>query len=170
MSVSASVCRLRQLALMPKYWLLILFLQGCQLQPQALQTQEQSCKISPQRLASLQETEKRFLSQPEARSGIMQRAIRDKDNELLALILATPLSSTDQLQQARRHFARLDLSQAPTCPGDRYLDMRNQLTSSLMWMRAEQDNLEAANQALKLKIDALTQIESDLSRQREAQE
>lgn len=149
----------------------LLFLSGCQIQSlkQGSKADDAtvSCRISPAHLYELQEKEGQFLSTPDQRSRIMLNAIRSKDSALLALLLSTPLSSAEQLQQAKRHYAKLVLFPHETCPGDRYLDVRNQYTSALQWMRAEQDNLLTENKALQLKIDALTQIESDLNEERE---
>lgn len=152
----------------------LFMLSGCQLQelkPNLKASEEKpTCRITPAHLYDLQNTERQFLSKPDQRSRIMLSAIKSKDSALLALLLSTPLSSTEQLQQAKRHYAKLVLFPHESCPGDRYLDVRNQFTSTLMWMRAEQDNLLEENQALQVKIDALTQIESDLNEEREGQQ
>ena len=124
------------------------------------------CHIQPQRLAALQSIEKRFLTQDDARSRLLQQAFKSKDRVQIALLLSTPLASTEQLQQAKKNYARIQLNPHPDCPGDRYIDLRNQFTSTLLWMRADQDNLAAENRSLKIKIDALTEIESDLDKQR----
>ena len=160
---------------MLKYFMVAacLLLPGCQLATQGTQSNTDhkgSCRLNAADLDRMQTIEGRFLSKPEQRSRIMQQAINSKDTALLALLLSTPLSSSEQLQQAKRHFAKLVLYPDPSCPGDRYLDLRNQLATTLMWMRAEQDNLLKENRALQVKIDALTQIETDLSKERNEQE
>jgi hypothetical protein len=129
-----------------------------------------SCRITPADLDRLQHTETKFLSKPGQRSSIMQNAIREKDRLLLTLLLSTPLSSKEQLQQSKRYYTKLVLYPHSACPGDRYFDLRDQQTSALLWMRAEHDNLLAENRALQVTIDALTQIETDLSNDREIQE
>ncbi|MEM5536434.1 hypothetical protein WNY58_08530 [Neptuniibacter pectenicola] len=156
--------------------LCLLILQGCELQetkpPIEVEpiSEQKSCRIEAANLDRLQKIEKLFLENPERRSRIMQNAIRDKDQTLLALLLSTPLSSKEQLQQAKRYYAKFVLYPDKACPGDRYFDLRDQLTSALLWMRAEQDNLLQENKTLQIKIDALTQIETDLSKDRENQE
>jgi len=153
-----------------------LVLQGCELntiKPQNSVTSlsnTKSCRIPPQKLNNLQQIETDFLTKPDKRSQIMQNAIRQKDPLLLALLLSTPLSSKEQLQQSKRYYSKLVLYPHRACPGDRYFDLRDQLTSALLWMRAEHDNLLSENRALQVKIDALTQIETDLSKDREVQE
>lgn len=164
---------------MTKYITLLscfLILQGCEintLKPQTGVTNlsnKKSCRVSPDTLNNLQQIETNFLTKPGQRSQIMQNAIRQKDPLLLALLLSTPLSSKEQLQQSKRYYSKLVLYPHSACPGDRYFDLRDQLTSALLWMRAEHDNLLAENRALQVKIDALTQIETDLSNDREIQE
>jgi len=163
---------------MIKFYLLpfVLLLQGCQFLPEQTKpvkpevNEKPICRISDARLNELQDIESRFLQKPDQRSTIMVKAIRNKDRELLALLLSTPLSSTEQLQQAKRHFAKIVLYPHSACPGDRYLDMRNHLATALLWVRAEHDNLLEENRNLQVKIDALTQIETDLSNEREEQE
>ncbi|WP_415892181.1 hypothetical protein ACMXYN_12955 [Neptuniibacter sp. PT8_73] len=156
--------------------ILLLFLQGCEFvptkspMPEPEVTEKPICRINETRLDQLQGIESRFLQKPDQRSSIMQRAIRSKDSALLALLLSTPLSSTEQLQQAKRNFSKIVLYPHPSCPGDRYLDIRNQFATALLWMRAEQDNLLEENRNLQVKIDALTQIETDLNNEREVQE
>lgn len=154
--------------------ILLLFLQGCEFVPTKTPApgaaEQPTCRISEMRLDQLQGIESRFLQKPDQRSSIMQRAIRSKDRALLALLLSTPLSSTKQLQQAKRHFSKIVLYPHPSCPGDRYLGIRNQFATTLLWMRAEQDNLLEENRNLQVKIDALTQIETDLNNEREVQE
>ncbi|PIE25113.1 MAG: hypothetical protein CSA60_02065 [Neptuniibacter caesariensis] len=148
-------------------------LQGCQIKNLKLgskpDVESPTCRISNAHLDQVQQIETRFLSKPDQRSRIMQSAIRSKDNALLALLLSTPLSSTQQLQQAKRYYAKLVLYPHSSCPGDRYLDIRDQFTSTLLWMRAEHDNLLQENRTLHIKIDALTEIESDLNEEREEQ-
>lgn len=151
-----------------------LLLGGCQFQSTINPiTATQSCRIDSDTLRTAQLLETRFLQQPQQRSTILQAAIRDKDRPLLALLLSTPFSSTSQLQQAKKHFAKIVLYPDEACPGDRYLALRDEQTSALLWLRAEQDKLlkenkqlSAAHQALKVKIDALTEIEAELSQQR----
>lgn len=149
--------------------LLILLLQGCQLQNVAppLSSSKSVCKIGTQALFRMQDIEKRFLASPEKRSPLLKNAIDNKDRSLIALLMSTPFASTEQLQQAKRHYAKLKLNNKNDCPGDNYLSLRNQQTSALLWLRAEQEKLESKNQALQIQIDALTQIESDLNQQRE---
>ena len=154
----------------------LLLLQGCELTPikpsstVPLIVEQKSCRIEPTNLDRLQKVETEFLAKPEQRSRIMQTAIRQKDPALLALLLSTPLSSTEQLQQSKRYYAKLVLYPDKACPGDRYFDLRDQLTSALLWMRAEHDNLLVEHRILQKKIDALTQLETDLSNDREEQE
>lgn len=148
---------------------LILLLQGCQLQNVAtpLTKSKQACEIGTKALFRMQDIEKRFLAFPEKRSSLLKNAIDNNDRSLIALLMSTPFASTEQLQQAKRHYAKLKLNSQHDCPGDKYLSLRNQQTSALLWLRAEQDKLENKNQALQIQIDALTQIESDLNQQRE---
>lgn len=147
---------------------LLLLLQGCQLQnSKPLNQQESPCQISGQKLFFLQSTEKRFLSSADERSTLLQNAIKENNRPLIALLMSTPFASTEQLQQAKRHYSKLRLNPKQHCVGDQYLNLRNQQTSALLWLRAEQDKLEELNASLQTKIDALTQIESDLNQQRE---
>lgn len=145
---------------------LFLLLSGCDLQSLKPDVESVICHIQPERLSALQTIEKRFLTKADERSRILQRALKSKDRAQIALLLSTPLSSTEQLQQAKKNYARIQLNPHPDCPGDSYIDLRNQFTSTLLWMRADQDNLAEEIQSLKTKIDALTEIESDLDRQR----
>ncbi|WP_420598864.1 hypothetical protein [Neptuniibacter sp.] len=148
---------------------LILLLQGCQIKgvTPPLTTPKPSCEIGTQALFRMQSIEKRFLKSPEKRSSLLKSAIDNKDRALIALLMSTPYASTEQLQQAKRHYAKLKLNIKDDCAGDKYLNLRNQHTSALLWLRAEQDKLTQKNQSLQIKIDALTQIESDLNQQRE---
>lgn len=146
----------------------LLLLQGCQLQgiqPDNLDSDE--CQISETQLFTLQSAEKQFLNDPQARSRLLQAAIQDKNRPLIALLMSTPYAATEQLQQAKRHYSKLRLNLKHHCHGDQYLNLRDKNTSALLWLRAEQDRLEQHNQMLQRKIDALTQIESDLNQQRE---
>lgn len=148
--------------------LLILLLQGCQINGVTTPLSTiPSCEIGTQTLFRMQSIEKRFLTSPEKRSELLKNAIDNQDRALIALLMSTPFASTEQLQQAKRHYARLKLNSRDDCPGDKYLSLRDQQTSGLLWLRAEQDKLETRNQSLQIKIDALTQIESDLNQQRE---
>jgi len=149
--------------------LLILLLQGCQLQETTLlpQPSEPVCTIDTSALIEMQRLEKYFLKTPEKRSVLLKNVIDSQNRPLIALLMSTPYASTEQLQQSKRHFAKLHLNTKDDCPGDQYLSLRNQYTSALLWLRSEQDKLEQKNQSLQIKIDALTQIESDLNQQRE---
>lgn len=156
--------------MMPKYifTFLLFLLQGCQLQGlKATPTQSGDCQITTQQLFIMQSKEKRFLNSKEARSTLLQNAIQEKNRPLMALLMSSPYASTEQLRQAKRHYSKLRLNPQQHCPGDQYLNLRNQQTSALLWLRAEQDKLETQNSVLQTKIDALTQIESDLNQQRE---
>ena len=146
---------------------LILLLQGCQIKGVTPPLSTPACSIGTQALFRMQDIEKRFLKSPEKRSTLLKSAIDNKDRSLIALLMSTPFASTEQLQQAKRHYAKLKLNTKSDCPGDQYLSLRNQQTSALLWVRAEQEKLEQKNQSLQIKIDALTQIESDLNEERE---
>lgn len=138
--------------------------------------EKDNCRIDDTKLYNLQSTETRFLENPSQRRKIMAEANKNKDSLLLALLLSTPLSSSKQLKQAEHYYSHLVLYPSHSCIGDNYFALRHQYTSALIWMRAEQDNLAAENSAqrkkidvLRIKIDALTQIEKDLSEERKIQ-
>lgn len=126
------------------------------------------CYINKGRLSGLLQQERSYLTSSNAvRKVVLQRALKAEDYPQAALLLAQPDAQAAELQQALQYFSKQGTNPSFDCPGDRYLTLRHVQTELLLDISNQQFTLEKENQELRKQIEALTQIEQEISRDRE---
>jgi|SRR5690554_5954469 len=128
----------------------------------------QKCHIDNNQLLDWLKYEHRFIS---STLGDKQQLLIDAEarqpDTLYPLLLSTPGQSSRQVARAQEMLSQLPLSAAESaCHADRYLQLRmRQLQQQLNTLQQLQD-LELGNQELKRQVDALTDLEQQITRQR----
>ncbi len=146
-----------------------LLLSGCQLQNLVPDMETgRTCHMSRSSLAQVQQTEFSLFHQPELKQKLFKQAKADGDIALQALLLSQPDATLEQLQQANRLYGRLVLYPSAVCPGDTYLNLRHRMAESMFTLRQEQSTLRQQHQEMQAKINALTELENELTRERES--
>ncbi|GEM_PF-2667745 len=142
-----------------------LLLTGCQVQ--TLIPESSTCHMSQSALAQVQQTEFSLYHQPGLKAGLLKEARNNRDIALQALLLSQPGATLEQLQQANRLYERLVLYPSADCPGDTYLNLRHRMARSTQTLQQEQALLRKQHQEMQAKINALTELENELTRERE---
>jgi hypothetical protein len=163
----------RNLLIMP----VLISLLGCQI-PATLQPGAQAagpaCYVSNDALTDLLRQQYQFLnSGDQARRQQLAQAINSKDKALEAMLLTSPASSAEQFSRGNTLLASLPLYPDQNCVADRYLYLQHkqygqrqkqqqQLQQQLQQLQAQ----DAQIIELKRKIEALTDLEQEITRQR----
>ncbi|ANG63674.1 hypothetical protein A8C75_15095 [Marinobacterium aestuarii] len=156
---------------------LLLSLLGCQI-PDALQpiasNRGPACYVSNDALAGLLLQQQRYLNQSDqARRQQLAQVIKSNDKALEALLLTSPMASAEQFDQGRSLLTSLPLYPSADCTADRYLDIqksqlepRQQQLTLIQQQSARIQQQNAQISELKRKIEALTDLEQEITRQR----
>ncbi|MBY4678501.1 hypothetical protein [Marinobacterium arenosum] len=146
--------------------LTLVLLGGCQQTlPEMLKPIE--CSLDDQALHDLVALEQQYLTTDSSgRQKLRLQARQGNNDHALALMLSLPEASTAQLEQAELHYRRA-LADTDSCNTDDYLLLRRQFGRKLADLQRRQMELQQENQQLQEQIKALTEIEQDLSRERE---
>lgn len=154
--------------------LLSMLITGCEFQRQLKEIYEESpnvvtgCHIGTDRLSGLLYQERNFLSATAGkRTTMLKQAIRAKDHPQTALLLSQPDASISNLQKSLQYFGQQGINPTRDCPGDRYLLLRFVQAKRMLDVTHLHGQLQKENQELRKKIEALTQIEQEISRDRE---
>ena len=156
---------------------LVLSLLGCQV-PTVLQSPPSgygpACYVSSDALADLLKQQQRYLgSGDSARRQQLAQVVKSNDKALEALLLTSPKASARQFAQGRKLLASLPLYPDADCTADRYLrlhlsqlELRQQQERQIQQLdnQLQQQNAQIAE--LKQKIEALTDLEQEITRQR----
>ncbi|MFW1676880.1 hypothetical protein ACFVYJ_03750 [Pontibacter sp. JAM-7] len=150
--------------------LLPLLLTGCQLHTLVPATgSERTCSMNNSELQMLQQSEFSLFHQPKQKAALLKQARSDKNIALQAVLLSQPDAALEQLQQAVRLYERLVLYPSKDCPGDTYLNLRQRQAESMQQLILERQTLQQQHQEMQAKINALTELENELTRERESQ-
>ena len=154
--------------------LLSMLIAGCELQHQLKEFYEDTpnvvtgCHIGDERLSGLLYQERNFLSaKTDKRTILLNQAIEAGDHPQTALLLSQPSASHSDLKKSLKYFSKQGINPTRDCPGDRYLLLRFAQTKLMLEINQQNDQLQQENQELRKKIEALTQIETEISRDRE---
>lgn len=154
--------------------LLSMLITGCEFQRQLKEIYEETpnvvtgCHIGDQRLSGLLYQERDFLSaKTDKRAAMLDQAISAGDHPQTALLLSQPSASASDLKKSLQYFSKQGINPSLSCPGDRYLLLRFAQTKLMLEINQQRGQLQRENQELRKKIEALTQIEQEISRDRE---
>ena len=154
--------------------LLSMLITGCEFQRQLKEIYEETpnvvtgCHIGDERLSGLLYQERNFLSaKASQRSTMLNQAISAGDHPQTALLLSQPSASASDLQKSLQYFSKQGINPTRDCPGDRYLLLRFAQAKLMLDLNQQRGQLQQENQELRKKIEALTQIEQEISRDRE---
>ncbi|WP_370279356.1 hypothetical protein [Pontibacterium sp.] len=154
--------------------LLSMLITGCEFQRQLKEIYEETpnvvtgCHIGDERLSGLLYQERNFLSaKASQRSTMLNQAISAGDHPQTALLLSQPSASASDLQKSLQYFSKQGINPTRDCPGDRYLLLRFTQAKLMLEINQQRGQLQQENQELRKKIEALTQIEQEISRDRE---
>lgn len=153
--------------------LLSLITSGCQLQQQVKEIfitpePEPDCFIGRDRLSGLLIQERSYLEATSTKKKTMlKNAMSVDDYAQSALLLSQPAAIADSLQKSLQQFRKQALRPSLECPGDRYLTLRYAQAKLLLKEKQQRIDLQRENAALRKQIEALTQIEQEISRDRE---
>lgn len=150
-------------------------LTGCQLPNLKPETPEQSqtsdaqgCYIGEPRLSGLLLREKGFLEGNEkARKKMLKESLDAEDHAQSALLQSQPGATPKELKTALTFYRKQPVNPILACPGDRYVILRQQQAQHQIRHIEKYGKLLEENAALRTQIEALTQIERDLTRSRE---
>lgn len=153
-------------------FMLAMILSGCQLS----QIKEElvnpvtppDCVISAERLSGLLMQERTYLvTTPQRRKTMLQQAQNAEDHPQHALLLSQPGASRAALKKAQQFYRKQSVRPSLECPGDRYLVLRQRQTDLQLQQHKRLFSLEKENRALRKQIEQLTQIEREISEDRE---
>ncbi|MDI3326445.1 hypothetical protein QKW35_18860 [Pontibacterium granulatum] len=154
--------------------LLSTLITGCEFQRQLKEFYEDTpdaltgCHIGDERLSGLLYQERNFLSaKTDKRTAMIKQAILAGDHPQTALLLSQPSASASDLEKSLQYFSKQGINPTRDCPGDRYLLLRFTQTKLMLDNNQQRYQLQEENQELRKKIEALTQIEREISRDRE---
>lgn len=154
--------------------LLSMLITGCEFQRQLKEIYSETpnavtgCHIGDERLSGLLYQERNFLSATASkRTSMLKQAVRAEDHPQTALLLSQPDASISNLQKSLQYFSQQGINPTRDCPGDRYLLLRFVQAKRMLDVIQQSGQLQKENQELRKKIEALTQIEQEISRDRE---
>lgn len=155
--------------------LLSLLTSGCQLQQQVKEIfaepkpePELDCFIGRERLSGLLIQEGSYLeATAQTRKTMLTQAMSADDFAQSALLLSQPASIAADLEKSLQQFRKQALRPSLECPGDRYVMLRYAQAKLLLKEKQQSVHLQRENNALRKQIEALTQIEQEISRDRE---
>lgn len=150
-------------------------LSGCQLPNLKPETTEQpqesdarGCYIGEPRHSGLLLREKAFLEgDAKARQKMLKESASAEDHAQYALLQSQPGATPAELKAALTFYRKQPVNPILACPGDRYVILRHQQTQHQIRHLEKYGKLLEENAALRTQIEALTQIERDLTRSRE---
>lgn len=154
--------------------LLTTLITGCEFQQQLKEMYEETpnvvtgCHIGDARLSGLLFQERSYLTaNGTLQQEMLHNAIKAKDHPQSALLLSQPKSSISDLTKSLQYYKQQGTNPSKECPGDRYLLLRHAQTKLLLQINQYSSSLRKENLELRKKIEALTQIEQEISRDRE---
>ncbi|MGY8870408.1 MAG: hypothetical protein ACKVJE_08220 [Pseudomonadales bacterium] len=164
---------------MTKHFLLLtlslLFLGGCHPLPnliQQTQSPQPNCFLPEAALSQFLEDEHQFITSNTAQQKLMLEASKGSPERQANILSIT--RSKETLEQSLPLFAQIPLLPNKSCTADRYLYLRFRHVQANLAAIEEKDFVTARLNTAKLtiekqqqQIDALTQIEQAITRQRE---
>lgn len=154
--------------------LLAFLVSGCQLgvketvgNPDPVST-ETDCLIGKTRLSGLLVRERTYLkAHTKRRQQMLKETMTAKDFAQSALLRSQPNAKPAEIKQALSDYRKQNIRPQLHCPGDRYLQLRQQQAILLLKQKQQSLMLSQENSALRRQIEALTRLEQELSRDRE---
>lgn len=133
-----------------------------------------ACYVGNDVLSDLLKQQQRYLgSSSSARRQQLAQAVKSNDKALEALLLTSPKASAKQFAQGSKLLASLPLYPEADCTADRYLrlhlsqlELRQQQEREIQQLDNQLQQQHAQIAELKQKIEALTDLEQEITRQR----
>ena len=129
----------------------------------------QECHIDNDQLGEWLKYEHRFISSTLTdKQELLIDAEARQQNTLYFLLLSTPGQSAQHVARALERLAELQTQPAGIhCDADQYLQLRIRQLQQQLNTQQQLQQLELDNQELKRQVDALTDLERQITRQRE---
>lgn len=159
--------------------LLTVSLSGCQLQQTIQETSDQLlCNIQPEQMDNWIKLEWNYRQADAPDKQAIEALLREQEDNIgLALLLSQPESSVNQLQQSLELYKSLEINYSALCDSERYLALREQQSTSMLTLKqtlnskdSDTRKLQQERETLQQQIDALTDIERDISIQKDGEE
>ncbi len=152
---------------------LMLLLAGCQLLENAVpqlasdtNDQAQHCDIDDAQVIKWLNYEHRYISSTlEQKRKLLVDAERRQQRTLHALLLSTPGQSPEQLRRAFEYLSTVDTSASSRA--SRYIEVRTRQLQLQLDLLDQRQTLEQRVDELQRQVDALTDLERQITRQRE---
>ncbi len=152
---------------------LMMLLAGCQLLERSVLRpsgssgdQTQSCDIDDAQVIEWLNYEHRYIS---STLDVKRKLLIDAESRqqiiLHALLLSTPGQSPEQLKRALEYLSTLDTSSS--CSSSRYIEVRSRQLQLQLDLLDQRQALEQQTEELQRQVDALTDLERQITRQRE---
>lgn len=151
-------------------------LSGCQVKDSLLKAGDNiSCAVKPGNIEHWISLEHRYQNaDPEQKKVLLAQAAKDSNTTPLAIFLSLPGSSEAEILKALTLFRKMELQPDSNCLTDRYIYVRYQhaqgildLQQTLNGSTLERNVLLKERDKLLDQIRALTEIERDISNQKE---
>lgn len=152
---------------------------GCQLQQTLKQTSSQIvCKIQPEMITDWTKLERHFQkASNDDKKAMLALIAEQEDQASLALLLSHPENTSKQLRQSIQIFETLAPDDSSLCDSERYLALRFHYTKGVLVLQQALNSSDQARRqllqdrnTLEQKIEALTDIERDISIQKDGEE
>ena len=159
--------------------LLAVAVSGCQLQQTLKQTGNQIvCDIQPDMIADWTKLERHYQkASGEDKKAMLALISEQTDKVALALLLSQPENTAKQLRQSIQLFEAMEIKDSSLCDSDRYLALRHHYTKGVLILQQalnstdlERKQLQQERNTLQQNIEALTDIERDISIQKDGEE
>lgn len=131
-------------------------------------TEAPDCYIGKVRLSGLLVQERTYLSvDKKSRNKMLKASIKAKDYAQSALLRSQPDATIAELRLAIDDYKKQPVRPRLQCPGDRYIVLRQRQADLQLLQKQRVGKVIQENSELRTQIEALTQIEQELSRERE---
>ncbi len=152
---------------------LMMLLAGCQLLERSVlrpahdnPDQTQHCEINNAQVIEWLNYEHRYISSTlDQKRQLLIDAERRQQRTLHALLLSTPGQSPEQLRRAFEYLNTLDTSSP--CRASQYIEVRKRQLQLQLELLDQRQMLEQQVDELQRQVDALTDLERQITRQRE---
>ena len=145
---------------------------GCQLLERVgsdmhASAREQGCLIDDEQVIEWLNLEHRYISSTlDTKRKLLVDAEQRQQTILHALLLSTPGQSAEQLERAYEFLTRIQTDD-PGCSYSRYLSVRTRQLQQQLELQQQRDAYAAQVDELQRQVDALTDLERQITRQRE---
>ncbi|GAA0681856.1 hypothetical protein GCM10009104_03250 [Marinobacterium maritimum] len=152
---------------------LMMLLAGCQLLERSVlrpaasdNVQTRACDIDDAQVIEWLNYEHRYISSTlEQKRKLLIDAERRQQRTLHALLLSTPGQSPEQLRRALEYLSTLGTRSS--CSSSQYIEVRTRQLQLQLDLLEQRQTLEQQVDELQRQVDALTDLERQITRQRE---